>query len=278
MYFGPHLSIAKGFTPAVSQALEIGANTFQFFTRNPRGGKAKELDPEDFARARQLMDAHAFGPLLAHAPYTLNLASASADTVAFGREVFADDLMRLRQMPGNFYNFHPGSHVGQGLEVGIRKIADALNELLTGDETVHVLLETMAGKGTEVGSSFEELREIMDRTTLGDRLGVCLDTCHVYSAGYDVVNDLDGVLTAFDKTLGLDRLRAIHLNDSMKPFGSRLDRHEKLGLGTLGQEAIRRIVTHPVLRLRPFYLETPNEMPGYAEELRWLRDVMEEGR
>lgn len=271
MYIGPHLSTAKGYEKAVKQALQIGANTFQFFTRNPRGGRAKALDPEDIRKAEVLMKAHGFGPLLAHAPYTLNLASDKPETAAFGREMFLDDLERLRTLPGSLYNFHPGSHVGQGAEAGIEKIIAVLNEALAVDQPVTVLLETMSGKGTEIGRSFEEIRTIMDGVTHQGQLGVCLDTCHVYSAGYDLVEDLDGVLERFDKIVGIGSLKAIHLNDSMKPLGSHKDRHEKIGEGTIGLEAIRRIVTHPALRDLPFFLETPNELPGYAREIELIR-------
>ncbi len=272
MIIGSHLSIAKGFEKAVIQAISINANTFQFFTRNPRGGKAKAIDLKDVAKAEELLKEHQFGPLLAHAPYTMNLASASEDTAGFGKFILSDDLERLSQLPGSLYNFHPGSHVGQGVDVGITKIIDALNEVLTGNEKVGILLETMSGKGTEIGRTFNEIQRIIEGVEHSQLLGVCLDTCHVYSAGYDIVNDLDGVLDEFDATVGLDRLKAIHLNDSMKPFKSFKDRHEKIGQGTIGLEAIMRIVSHPKLRDLPFFLETPNEIEGYAYEIGILRD------
>ena len=252
-------------------ALALGADTFQFFTRNPRGGRAKALDPEDAAALAALMRAHCFGPVIAHAPYTINPCSAEPRTREFARETMADDLLRLEVLPGNYYNFHPGSHVGQGTEAGIALIAETLNAILTPDGRTTVLLETMAGKGTEIGGRFEELREILDRVDAGARMGVCLDTCHVYDAGYDIAGDLDGVLTEFDRVIGLSRLRALHLNDSKNPFGSHKDRHEKLGQGSLGAEAFRRIVRHPALHGLPMVLETPNDLPGYAAEIAFLR-------
>ena len=269
--FGCHLSSSAGFLAMGNTALALGADTFQFFTRNPRGGRAKALDPEDAAALAALMRAHCFGPVIAHAPYTINPCSAEPRTREFARETMADDLLRLEVLPGNYYNFHPGSHVGQGTEAGIALIAETLNAILTPDGRTTVLLETMAGKGTEIGGRFEELREILDRVDAGARMGVCLDTCHVYDAGYDIAGDLDGVLTEFDRVIGLSRLRALHLNDSKNPFGSHKDRHEKLGQGSLGAEAFRRIVRHPALQGLPMVLETPNDLPGYAAEIAFLR-------
>lgn len=269
--FGCHLSSSAGFLAMGNTALALGADTFQFFTRNPRGGRAKALDPEDAAALAALMRAHCFGPVIAHAPYTINPCSAEPRTREFARETMADDLLRLEVLPGNYYNFHPGSHVGQGTEAGIALIAETLNAILTPDGRTTVLLETMAGKGTEIGGRFEELREILDRVDAGARMGVCLDTCHVYDAGYDIAGDLDGVLTEFDRVVGLSRLMALHLNDSKNPFGSHKDRHEKLGQGSLGAEAFRRIVRHPALHGLPMVLETPNDLPGYAAEIAFLR-------
>ena len=255
------------------EALQIGANTFQFFTRNPRGGKAKKIDPKDIADFLSLAAQHQFAPILAHAPYTLNACSAEERTREFAFETMTDDLLRMEYTPGNYYNFHPGSHVGQGVEAGIDMIAGLLNKILKPAQTTTVLLESMSGKGSEVGSTFEELRQIMDKVELNHKLGVCLDTCHIYDAGYDIVNDLDGVLAKFDKTIGLDRLLAIHLNDSKNPFASHKDRHEKIGQGTLGLETITKVINHPLLRHLPFFLETPNELDGYAAEISLLRSV-----
>lgn len=270
---GCHLSSSKGFLNMGEVSLSIGANTFQFFTRNPRGGAAKDIDPDDAARLMSLMQKEGFAPILAHAPYTLN-ACAKVDGIReFAHNTMLDDLKRMEYVPGNMYNFHPGSHVGQGIDVGIELISAQLNDILWEDMQTCVLLETMAGKGSEVGSRFEELREIIDRTELKDKMGVCLDTCHVYDAGYDIVSDLDGVLTEFDKVIGLERLRAVHINDSKNPFESHKDRHEKIGFGSIGTEAFERIVNHPALRNLPFFLETPNELPGYAEEIKLLRDL-----
>jgi deoxyribonuclease-4 len=256
--------------------LSIGANTFQFFTRNPRGGKAKAIDHADLDAFLALARANRFAILLAHAPYTLNPCSADAGTRAFAMEMMADDLARMELLPGNLYNFHPGSHVGQGAAAGIALIADQLNALLTPQQTTTVLLETMAGKGSEVGSRFEELRQILDGVELSEKMGVCLDTCHVSDAGYDIVGDLDGVLAQFDAVIGLHKLRAIHLNDSMNPISSHKDRHARIGHGHIGLPAITRIINHPQLRHLPFYLETPNELPGYAEEIALLRGVYSE--
>ena len=269
---GCHLSASKGYLHMGREALSIGANTFQFFTRNPRGGTAKELDEKDVAAFNTFAKENGIGVILAHAPYTLNGCSADESIRKFATRTMADDLRRMEYTPGNLYNFHPGSHVKQGTEAGIAMIADMLNSILWQDMTTTVLLETMAGKGSEVGSSFEELREIIDRVELKGKLGVCLDTCHVSDAGYDIVNDLDGVLTRFDKAVGLERIRAVHINDSKNPLGARKDRHEKIGLGTIGTEAIVRLMTHPALRDKPFYLETPNELDGYAKEIALLKE------
>ena len=270
---GAHLSASKGYTAMLKQAQEIGANTFQFFTRNPRGGSAKDIDENDVNTFLELMKSEGFPVILAHAPYTLNCCSAKPETIEFAVNTFADDLKRMEYTPNQLYNFHPGSHVGQGEEKGIELIADALNKVLFEDMTTTVLLETMAGKGSEVGKTFEELRAIIDRVELSDKLGVCLDTCHVNDAGYDIVNDLDGVLDEFDKVIGLDRLKAIHLNDSKNPLSAHKDRHEKIGEGYIGLEAIERIINHPKLRNLPFFLETPNELDGYAREIEILRGL-----
>ena len=269
---GCHLSSSKGFLHMGKEALQIGANTFQFFTRNPRGSRAKAIDPEDVKAYLQFAGEHGIGQILAHAPYTLNACSKEERTREFALETMADDLERMEYLPGNCYNFHPGSHVGQGAEEGVRQIAALLNQILRPEQHTTVLLETMAGKGTEVGRSFEELREILDRVELQSHMGICLDTCHVYDAGYDNVQDLDGVLEEFDQVIGLDRLKAVHLNDSKNPFASHKDRHEKLGEGFLGAEALLRVVNHPQLKHLPFYLETPNELPGYQKELEFLRE------
>ena len=268
---GCHLSSSKGFLAMGETALEIGANTFQFFTRNPRGSKAKDIDPEDANALVSYMEANGFGKILAHAPYTLNPAGADPKVRDFAEMVMKDDLMRMEYVPGSYYNFHPGSHVGQGLEEGVQLISGLLNRLLTKDQTTIVLLETMAGKGTEVGRTFEELQMILDRIELKEKVGVCLDTCHVYDAGYDVVNDLEGVLGEFDRIIGLEKLKAIHINDSKNPFSSHKDRHEKIGEGSIGLAAFSRIINHPKLRDLPFYLETPNELDGYAKEIEILK-------
>lgn len=270
---GCHLSTTKGFENMGKEALEIGANTFQFFTRNPRGGKAKKIDEKDVKALLKLMEENNFSKILAHAPYTLNACSADERTREFALEMMADDLERMEYFPNNLYNFHPGSHVKQGVEVGVQYIADMINQTLTPEHTTTVLLETMAGKGTEIGRSFEELRAIIDKVELGDKIGICMDTCHVFDAGYDIVNDLDGVLEEFDRILGLDRLKAIHLNDSLNTCGSHKDRHAKIGEGNIGLEAITRIINHPKLRHLPFLLETPNELDGYAREIELLKSV-----
>lgn len=270
---GAHLSASKGYTAMLKQAQEIGANTFQFFTRNPRGGSAKAIDEKDVETFLELMKSEGFPVILAHAPYTLNCCSAKPETREFAINTFADDLKRMEYTPNQLYNFHPGSHVGQGEETGIELIADALNQVLFEDMTTTVLLETMAGKGSEVGKTFEELSAIIDKVELKDKLGVCLDTCHVNDAGYDVVNNLDGVLEEFDRVVGLERLKAIHLNDSKNPFNAHKDRHEKIGEGYIGKDAFERIINHPALRNLPFYLETPNEIDGYAREIALLKEL-----
>lgn len=272
-YIGCHLSASKGFAHMGKEALSIGANTFQFFTRNPRGAKAKALDPADAAALRTLLKENNFGPIVAHAPYTLNACSADPALRELAAELMTDDLARMEHLPGNLYNFHPGSHVGQGAETGVEQIAALLNRILMPELQTTVLLETMAGKGSEVGRTFEELRQIIDRVELGDRLGICLDTCHVSDGGYDVTQDLDGVLESFDRVLGLGRLKAVHLNDSLNPQGSHKDRHAKIGEGTIGTEALARVINHPALRDLPFCLETPNELPGYAAEIALLKGL-----
>lgn len=272
LIIGPHLSIAGGFTKAGQQAVKIKANTFQFFTRNPRGGKAKALDPEDVAGLRQIMLEHQFGDLLAHAPYTLNMCSATPKTREFARMVFKEDLQRLQELPCELYNFHPGSHTGQGVEKGISWITQILNAEMWPEQKVTVLLETMSGKGTEIGRSFDELKRIIDQVELKGKMGVCLDTCHVYSGGYDIVGNLEGVLEEFERIIGLNYLKCLHLNDSMMPFNSNKDRHEKIGLGTLGINAFKQIVTHPQLKDLPFFLETPQEVDqDYQKEIELLR-------
>lgn len=270
---GCHLSSSKGFLSMGKTALEIGANTFQFFTRNPRGSKAKAVDKQDVKALCNLMANNNFAPIVAHAPYTLNACSADPKTREFAMQAMEDDLKRMEYLPNNYYNFHPGSHVGQGASEGIRLISNQLNTLLKPDQTTTVLLETMAGKGTEVGRSFEELKEILEQVSLTDKMGVCLDTCHIFDGGYDITNQLEDVLEQFDKAIGLNKLKAIHLNDSKNPLGSHKDRHEKIGKGYIGLETIIKIINHPNLKQLPFYLETPNELPGYAEEIRILREA-----
>lgn len=272
MQIGCHLSSSKGFLAMGKTAASIGANTFQFFTRNPRGSRAKEIDPADAAALLAFMKENQFGTVLAHAPYTLNACSADEKTRVFADMVMRDDLLRMEYLPQQYYNFHPGSHVGQGTEKGIALIAELLNRLLKPEQTTTVLLETMAGKGTEIGGRFEELREILDRVERKDKMGICLDTCHVHDAGYDIVEDLEGVLATFERVIGLSHLRAVHLNDSMNLRGSRKDRHEKIGCGQIGLEAFLRMVNHPALKGLPFFLETPNELPGYAAEIELLRN------
>ena len=272
---GAHLSASKGFVNMYETALSIGANTFQFFTRNPRGGKAKDIDIADIDEFLKLVNANAsFGTVLAHAPYTLNACSAKADVRTFALETFKDDIARMELIPNQLYNFHPGSHVGQGEEKGIEQIAEILNEVIFEDMTTTVLLETMAGKGSEIGKTFEELNEIIKRVEQSDKVGVCLDTCHVHDGGYDIVNSIDEVLEQFDKVIGIDRLKALHLNDSKNPIGAHKDRHEKIGEGYIGINAFEKIVNHPVLSALPMFLETPNELDGYAKEIELLRSLV----
>lgn len=272
MLIGNHLSASKGYAAMGKAALALDANTFAFFTRNPRGGKAKEIDEKDVEKFLNFAKEHEFGKIVAHAPYTMNLCAAKEDVRSFSKEMLLDDLKRMEYTPYNYYNFHPGSHVGQGAEKGIALIAEALNEALKPEQTTTVLLETMAGKGTEVGRTFEELREILDRVELNDKMGVCLDTCHVWDGGYDIVNDLDDVLNEFDRVIGLDRLKAVHFNDSMNDCGSHKDRHAKIGEGKIGAEAMRRVALHPLLEGRPFILETPNDDEGYRREIQMVRE------
>lgn len=270
---GCHLSSSKGFTAMAQNVLKINADTFQFFTRNPQGGKAKDIDVKDVAEFNNIAKQHNFAKFVAHAPYTLNPCSDNPATREFAEMVFVDDLRRMEFVPNNYYNFHPGSHVGQGIEKGITMISDLLNKILQPSQSTMVLLETMSGKGSEVGSCFEELQQIISRVELSDKLGVCLDTCHVYSAGYDIVNSLDSVLTEFDKIIGLKNLKAVHLNDSKMPFASHKDRHEKIGYGTIGKEAIIRFINHEALKNIPFILETPNDLSGWANEIKMLQDA-----
>lgn len=277
LIIGCHLSSSKGFLAMGKTAVDIGANTFQFFTRNPRGGNARPLDPEDVAAYRAFAQEHGLFPILAHAPYTLNCCAADPGLRDFACRTMADDLERLEHIPGSLYNFHPGSHVKQGVETGIALIAETLNQVLRPDQATTVLLETMAGKGSEVGRNFEELRAILDRVELGDQMGICLDTCHVFDGGYDIVSNLDGVLEEFDRILGLGRLRAIHLNDSKNPMGSHKDRHEQIGQGSIGLESFGQIINHPALRHLPFYLETPQaDVWGYGREITLLRGLFQE--
>ena len=273
LHIGCHLSFAKGFVHMGREALKINADTFQFFTRNPRGGGVRKMDVADVPALRELLAQHGFAKIVAHAPYTLNNCAAKPEIRAFARQAMADDLARLEYLPGNYYNFHPGSHVGQGIDEGIRLIADALNAVLTPEQQTTVLLETMAGKGSEVGSRFEDLRAILDRVALREKMGVCLDVCHVNDAGYDIAGNLEGVLREFDRIIGLDQLRAIHLNDSKNPPGSHKDRHATIGNGTIGLEATKAIIMHPLLHRLPFVLETPNDLDGYAAEIHLLREI-----
>lgn len=271
MYIGNHLSSSKGFEHMGKEALKLNANTFAFFTRNPRGGAAKAIDPEDVRRLQALMEEHHFGKLVAHAPYTMNVCAVKEDIRKFSWDVLKDDLDRMEYLPGNYYNFHPGAHVGQGADAAVPIIADALNHALKPEHQTTVLLETMAGKGSEVGRSFEELRSILDMVELSDKVGVCLDTCHVWDGGYDIVHNLDDVLAEFDKVIGLDRLKAVHFNDSMNPCGSHKDRHQKVGEGEIGAEAMKAVILHPILAGKPFILETPNDDEGYAREIAMIR-------
>ena len=272
---GCHLSVSGGYLAMGKTAESIGADTFQFFTRNPRGGAAKAINEKDIAAFLDFARERGMSDFLAHAPYTLNICSDKANIREFTRNTFEEDMRRVEYLPDGLYNFHPGNHMGQGVEAGITMIADALNHALRPEQTVTVLLETMTGKGTEIGGRFEELREIIDRVALDEKMGVCFDTCHVYDAGYDIVNDLDGVLAEFDRVVGLGRLRAVHLNDSKNPLGGRKDRHETIGNGFIGLETLGRVINHPKLRDLPFYLETPNELPGYAAEITLLRGLVD---
>lgn len=274
-YIGCHLSSSKGFLNMAKEAVKLNANTFQFFTRNPRGGSAKSVDLEDIELFKQFAKENNFGKIVAHAPYTLNPCSADEKTREFALQVMTDDLKRMELIPNNYYNFHPGSHVKQGVDVGIDMISDLLNTVLSEDLTTTVLLETMAGKGTEIGRNFEEIKSIIDKTTLSDKLGVCLDTCHVSDAGYDIVNELDTVLEEFDSIIGLEKLKAIHLNDSKNELGARKDRHEKIGEGFLKIETFKNIINHPKLKNIPFLLETPNDLSGYAKEIALLQSLYE---
>ena len=273
LYIGCHLSSSKGFSAMGKDAVSIGANTFQFFTRNPRGGAAKAIDENDVQAFLAFAKEHELDHFLAHAPYTLNACAKDEKIRKFARETMADDLKRMEYLPGSMYNFHPGSHVSQGAEVGIAYITDTLNAVLKEEQTTTVLLETMAGKGTEIGRTFEELKQIIDGVSLKDKMGVCLDTCHVYDAGYDIVNHLDDVLEEFDRIIGLNRLKAIHMNDSKNPFASHKDRHEKIGDGSIGLDTMTKIVNHPKLSGIPVYLETPNELEGYMEEIALIKSV-----
>lgn len=273
---GPHISISKGFSKAAETAVDIGANTFQFFTRNPRGGNAKAFDDKDIIKFQQIRKDNKFGQLLAHAPYTMNLAGAKEEVYEFGRMVIKEDIQRMDSLGIEFMCFHPGSHVGSGIDVGIDKISNALNEAITGNENIMVLLETMSGKGTEIGFSFDQVKSIIDKVEHNEKLGVCLDTCHVFSAGYDIVNDLDSVLDEFDKTIGLDKLKAVHLNDSMMPFGAKKDRHACIGEGEIGLDPIISFITHPKLKHLPFFLETPLEDEGHKREIEMIKDIIKQ--
>ena len=275
LYIGNHTTSSKGYTRMARQMIANGGNTFAFFIRNPRGGRAKEIDPEDVRKFLELTEEYKFGKIVAHAPYTLNACAAKENIREFARETMADDLKRMEWTPGNYYNFHPGSHVGQGAEAGVRMIAEMLNEVLTEDQTTTVLLETMSGKGTEMGRNFEELRQILDLVEKKDKMGICLDTCHVWDGGYDIVNDFDGVLEEFDRIIGLEKLKAIHLNDSLNDLGSHKDRHARIGEGRIGLEALVRVIRYPRLEGIPFILETPNDDEGWAAEIRTLREAYE---
>lgn len=273
---GPHISISKGFAKAAQTAVDIGANTFQFFSRNPRGGNAKAFDEKDIMKFQKIRTENNFGPILAHAPYTMNLAGAKEEVYEFGRMVIKEDIKRMDSIGIEYMCFHPGSHVGSGVETGIEKIAVALNEAITGNENITVLLETMSGKGTEIGINFEQIKEIMDKVDHNEKLGVCLDTCHIFSAGYDIVNDLDNVIDEFDRIIGLDKLKAVHLNDSMMPFGAKKDRHACIGEGEIGMDAIIRFMTHPKLKHLPFFLETPLEDEGHKREIKMIKDIVKQ--
>ena len=269
---GSHISIAKGFKKAAQISVDIGANTFQFFSRNPRGGNAKEFNEKDMAAFQKIREENNFGKLLAHAPYTMNLAAANEDTYEFAKMIIREDVKRMDSIGVEYICFHPGSHVGSGVEEGTRKIIEGLNQAITGDENITVLLETMSGKGTEIGRSFEEIRAIIDGVEHNERMGVCMDTCHIFSAGYDIVNDLDGVLDEFDRVIGLDRLKTIHLNDSMMPFGKNKDRHAGIGEGEIGMKALLEVINHPKLREIPFFLETPYDDEGHGREIAMLKE------
>ena len=273
LYIGNHTSSSKVYAAMARQIIKNGGNTFAFFTRNPRGGKAKAIDETDIQNFLVLAQENHFGKIVAHAPYTLNACAAKEELRTFARETFADDLRRMEYTPGNYYNFHPGSHVGQGSEIGIQKIAEILNDVLTEEQTTTVLLETMSGKGTEVGRNFEELRKILNLVEKKSKMGICLDTCHVWDGGYDIVHDLDGVLNDFDHIIGLERLKAIHLNDSLNDCGSHKDRHARIGEGKIGMEALVHIIKHPALREIPFILETPNDDSGWTEEIHVLKEA-----
>lgn len=276
LYIGNHTSSSKGYEKMGKQMIKNGGNTFAFFTRNPRGGSAKEIQSTDVERFLKIAEENNFGRIVAHAPYTLNACAAKENLRGFARETMRDDLKRLEMTPGNYYNFHPGSHVGQGTEIGIQKIAEILNDVLTEEQSTIVLLETMAGKGSEVGRTFEEIRAILDLVEKKDKMGVCLDTCHVWDAGYDIVNNLDGVLEEFDRIIGLERLKAVHLNDSMNGLGCHKDRHAKIGEGQIGTDALVKVICHPAMENRPFILETPNDDEGWAKEIELLKERYEE--
>lgn len=271
---GPHISIAKGFTNAAKTAVNIGANTFQFFSRNPRGGNAKEYDKNDIEKFKEIREENQIGPLLAHAPYTMNLGGNKDEVYEFAKRVIKEDIQRMDSLGVEYLCFHPGSHVGGGIEFGIDRIVQGLNEAITGNENITILLETMSGKGTEIGYKFEQLKQIIDKVDYKEKIGVCLDTCHIFSAGYDIVNNLEQVLEQFDEIIGLDKLKAIHLNDSMMPFGAKKDRHAVIGEGEIGLEAIIRFMSHPKISHLPFFLETPLEDEGHKKEIEMLRDIL----
>ena len=275
LYIGNHTTSSKGYTAMAKQMIANGGNTFAFFTRNPRGGRAKAINEQDVQKFLTLAKEHYFGKIVAHAPYTMNACAAREELRDFARETFRDDLRRMEYTPGNYYNFHPGSHVGQGAETGIRKIAEILNDVLTPDQTTTVLLETMSGKGSEVGRNFQEIRSILDRVNHKEKMGVCLDTCHVWDGGYDIVHDLNGVINEFDQIIGLSRLKAIHLNDSLNNLGSHKDRHARIGEGRIGLEALVNVIRHPALKGIPFILETPNDDEGWKREIALLREACE---
>ena len=276
LVIGPHITIAKGFNKAGQIAVEIGANTFQFFSRNPRGGNAKAFDPKDIEKFQKLRKENNFGPLLAHAPYTMNLAGAKEEVYEFAKMVIKEDIQRMDSIGVEYLCFHPGSHVGGGIEVGIQKIVDGINEALTGEENITILLETMAGKGTEIGFKFEQIREIIDKIEHNEKVGVCLDTCHIFSAGYDIVNDIDGVIEEFDRIIGIDRLKTIHLNDSMMDFDQNKDRHAEIGQGKIGLDAIIEFMNHPKIKGLPFFLETPLEDEGHKKEIEMIKNILNE--